>query len=85
MTACVTDNGSNFVKAFKEHQQQQVNSEFDEEGEVEDDGGVTFTDLHSVLTTTPDDDFQNGTFALPPLHMCAAHTLNLIASNEVDK
>ncbi|CAL8333628.1 unnamed protein product [Merluccius merluccius] len=53
----VTDNQSNFVKAFKEYQQH-VNIESDEE-EVEDDGEVTFTDLNSVLTTT-DNDAPNG-------------------------
>uniref|UniRef100_A0A3Q3FYN9 HAT C-terminal dimerisation domain-containing protein n=1 Tax=Labrus bergylta TaxID=56723 RepID=A0A3Q3FYN9_9LABR len=77
VTACVTDNGSNFVKAFKEHQQQQVESE----EEVEGDGEVEFTDLHSVLTA--DDDTQHGLCVLPPHHRCAAQTLNLIANNEV--
>ncbi|KAK1885388.1 Calfumirin-1, partial [Dissostichus eleginoides] len=36
VTACVTDNGSNFVKAFKEHQQRQVESN-EEEDEVDGD------------------------------------------------
>ena len=81
VTACVTDNGSNFVKAFKEHQQLQV--ELEEEGEEEEgDGEVEFTDLHSVLTA---DDAQHGQCVLPPHHRCAAHTLNLIANNEVVK
>uniref|UniRef100_A0A8C9X4J4 BED-type domain-containing protein n=1 Tax=Sander lucioperca TaxID=283035 RepID=A0A8C9X4J4_SANLU len=80
VTACVTDNGSNFVKAFKEHQ----HVETEEEDEVESDGEVDITDLHSVFTTD-DDDPEHGLCVLPPHHRCASHTLNLIANNEVDK
>ncbi|XP_056135159.1 uncharacterized protein LOC130111889 [Lampris incognitus] len=83
VTACVTDNGSNFVKSFKEFQQQQAQSECDEE-EMEEGGEVTFTDLHSVLSTT-NENAENSTCELPPHFRCAAHTLNLIANNEVDK
>lgn len=82
--ACVTDNGSNFVKAFKEYQQ--VESEEDEEEVVEEeDGKVAFTDLHSVLTGGDEEDTQQGLCVLPAHHRCAAHTLNLIANNEIDK
>ncbi|KAF3840281.1 hypothetical protein F7725_018998 [Dissostichus mawsoni] len=84
VTACVTDNGSNFVKAFKEHQQRQVESD-EEEDEVDGDGEADFTDLHSVLAAAKDDNAQDGLCVLPPHHRCAAHTLNLIANNEVDK
>jgi hypothetical protein len=81
VTACVTDNGSNFVKAFKEFQQAQPESdEEQEEGASE----VTFTDLHNAFTTATDDD-GHSICELPPHHRCAAHTLNLIANNEVDK
>uniref|UniRef100_A0A671KDJ4 HAT C-terminal dimerisation domain-containing protein n=1 Tax=Sinocyclocheilus anshuiensis TaxID=1608454 RepID=A0A671KDJ4_9TELE len=84
VTACVTDNGSNFIKAFKEYQQ--VESEEDEEKEVEeDDGEVAFTDLHSVLTGGNDEDAQQGLCVLPAHYRCAAHTLNLIANNEIGK
>ncbi|CAL8318113.1 unnamed protein product [Merluccius merluccius] len=40
------DNGSNFVKAFKDYQQQ-VNIESDEEEEVEDDGEASCSTIAS--------------------------------------
>ncbi|KAK1884417.1 Transposable element Hobo transposase [Dissostichus eleginoides] len=84
VTACVTDNGSNFVKAFKEHQQWQVESD-EEEDDVDGDGEADFTDLHSVFAAAKDDNARDGLCVLPPHHRCVAHTLNLIANNEVDK
>ncbi len=83
VTACVTDNGSNFVKAFKEYQQ--VESEEEKEKEVDDDGEVAFTDLHSLLTGGDDEEAQQSLCMLPPHHRCAAHTLNLNATNEINK
>ncbi|KAI4832835.1 hypothetical protein KUCAC02_015779 [Chaenocephalus aceratus] len=46
--------GSNFVKAFKEHQQRQVESD-----EVDGNGEADFTDLHSVLAATKDDNARS--------------------------
>ncbi|CAB4054495.1 unnamed protein product [Lepeophtheirus salmonis] len=50
-SVCVTDNGSNFLKEFKDFHQ--VEPESDEEQE-EEASEVNFTDLHNVLTTATD-------------------------------
>lgn len=67
VTATVTDNGSNFVKAFRMFEQ----SDSDEESEEDEE--VTFTDVAQTLSTDYD-----GQFSLPPHLRCASHTLNLI-------
>ncbi|KAG1960255.1 zinc finger BED domain-containing protein 4-like [Pimephales promelas] len=71
--ATVTDNGNNFVKAFKE-----FSSEDDQE--LEDS---RFEDLGSILC----DGEMGGDFFLsyflPPHQRCAAQTLNLIASKDL--
>lgn len=73
--ATVTDNGSNFVKAFREFEA--------EEGAPDElDDGIRFTDVNAVLDMEGDDELP---FYLPPHQRCAAHTLNLIATNEVQK
>ena len=74
--ATVTDNGSNFVKAFREF-------ESTEEAAVDGlDDGIRFLDMDTVLETKGDEELH---FSLPPHQRCAAHTLNLIATNGVDK
>ena len=74
--ATVTDNGSNFVKAFREF-------ESTEEAAVDElDDGIRFLDMDAVLEMEGDEELH---FSLPPHQRCAAHTLNLIATNGVDK
>lgn len=76
VTATVTDNGSNFIKAFKVYAPPASDTD---EGDEEDEG-VAFTDVGEVLSTNPE-----GQFSLPPHFRCASHTLNLISTNDVDK
>ncbi|KAK0155357.1 hypothetical protein N1851_002314 [Merluccius polli] len=85
VVATVTDNGSNFVKAFKVYQPQPV-TESDDETEVGEStptvDDVTFLDLSEILTA---EDESDGQLSLPPHHRCASHTINLISTNDVDK
>jgi len=79
ITATVTDNGSNFVKAFKRYQPlEESDSEEDDEDEV------TFTDINDALQATDDND-GDVVITLPPHKRCASHTLNLISCTDVDK
>uniref|UniRef100_A0A8C6UZ75 Transposase n=1 Tax=Neogobius melanostomus TaxID=47308 RepID=A0A8C6UZ75_9GOBI len=73
ITATVTDNGSNFVKAFK------MFASTEPYEEEEDEQDVVFTDMEELLGTT------EGQFSLPPHFRCASHTLNLISCNDIDK
>ena len=91
--ATITDNGSNFVKAFLVYSSSLLDSSdtavtiADAEEETED---VAFEDVSELLTldleeTNTDDDLTQVQYKLPPHYRCAAHTLNLIASKDVDK
>lgn len=63
----VTDNGSNFVKAFRDHGVQ--NFKLQEE-DMDDDDNVPV--------------FQNDEL-LPKHHRCSSHTLNLLATTDLNK
>ena len=90
--ATITDNGSNFVKAFSvyallDSSDTAVTIAEDAEEETED---VAFEDVGELLTldleeTNTDDDLTQVQYELPPHYRCAAHTMNLIASKDVDK
>ena len=99
VTATVTDNASNFVKAFTVfHQLPQDSSsvstdaaipvieENSEETEQDTDTEeVTFENLDELLTLDEASDFTQVQYDLPPHQRCAAHTLNLVASTDIDK
>ncbi|XP_034556142.1 uncharacterized protein LOC117824687 [Notolabrus celidotus] len=76
ITATVTDNGSNFVKAFqvyKPHEDCEDNTD-----------EVTFTNITDVLQRSGADD-EDDMISLPPHKRCASHTLSLISCTDVDK
>ncbi|CAI5678514.1 unnamed protein product [Oreochromis niloticus] len=75
ITSTVTDNGSNFVKAFKVYQPP---PESDDSEDEEDE--VTFVSIGDVLPNGADD-----AISLPPHQRCASHTMNLISCTDVEK
>ncbi|CAI5682826.1 unnamed protein product [Oreochromis niloticus] len=77
VSATVTDNGSNFVKAFNEY------GDSETEDGLEDTDDVQFDDVTTVLEEEQEHEELN--FFLPPHQRCAAHTLNLIATTDLDK
>uniref|UniRef100_A0A8C5GN46 BED-type domain-containing protein n=1 Tax=Gouania willdenowi TaxID=441366 RepID=A0A8C5GN46_GOUWI len=89
ITATVTDNGSNFVKAFKVyHPVQGDDSEEDEDDseEDEDEDDETFVDLHDALQDiNVEEGMEVDVVTLPPHHRCASHTANLISCSDVNK
>lgn len=83
VVATVTDNGSNFVKAFNVYQPVTESDDETEEGEstpTNDD--VTYLDMSEILSAVDESECQ---LSLPPHHRCASHTINLISTNDVDK
>ena len=89
VTATVTDNGSNFVKAFASFASQLPGgSDGASSHDNEEDDDVTFSNLHDLMVMdqdSGDDDLTQVEYELPPHQRCAAHTLNLVASKDVDK
>lgn len=73
VVATITDNGSNFIKAFKEYGVQPM--AVSAEGEVVDDPDVEedVAQFHEI------------TSYLPSHERCASHTLNLLASTDFNK
>ncbi|XP_064479251.1 uncharacterized protein LOC135392473 [Ornithodoros turicata] len=79
VTKVVTDNGSNFVKAFRVLGQ----TELAADGHMEDNDATTDSiDLTTILNGASHGDVR---VPLPPHHRCSAHTLNLVATVDASK
>ncbi len=78
----VTDNGSNFVKAFEQFSKQSgADNEQQTQTYLEQqaDGEVIFTEVNPLLS---DNSSSTNGFLLPPHQRCASHTLNLVAVHD---
>ena len=85
VVATVTDNASNFAKAFRVYQPAVPSSDAESEGEeeqVDEEDDVTFTDVTELLSV---DEAVDAQITLPPHYRCASHTINLISTTDVKK
>lgn len=94
----ITDNGANFVKAFRifsiplafplppqtdvESDTSQAATNTDEDSNDADEE-IQFADLHAALESAGDS--GENEYTLPEHSPCASHTLNLIATHDVEK
>ncbi|GLV38548.1 hypothetical protein CBL_05096 [Carabus blaptoides fortunei] len=86
IVAAITDNGSNFVKAFKEYGINIENaSEFNHSNEEEDSDAESNIDFEKIPYYESEAEEENVKIKLPKHLRCASHTLNLIATTDVAK
>ena len=100
ITATITDNGSNFVKAFtvfhnpsldlssvsaEEIPVLSMDEDSDEFLEYTDMEEIVFENVDQLVTMETEDELTQVQYNLPSHEKCAAHTLNLVAGTDIDK
>ena len=78
---CVTDSGSNFVKAFKVFAHQEASGPSQDQGDIQsadEEQPLVAEPVNELLTEGPEEGTEM--YDLPPHFRCAAHRLNLIAT-----
>ena len=87
VVATITNNGSNFVKAFSVYSIPSSQCSVPEDPEVEDEDECIFEDMDELLQIDngETEDLAQVQYELLPHEKCAAHTLNLVASTDIDK
>ncbi|CAD6215394.1 GSCOCG00011182001-RA-CDS, partial [Cotesia congregata] len=85
--ATVTDNGSNFIKAFKEFGVDVSDKDLFDSSEVScDDNDEEIFDALDDISVRAEEEFDlTCEIALPQHLRCASHTLNLIATTDISK
>ena len=90
VVATITDNGSNFVKAFSVYSipsSESSKESVQEDPEVVDEDECIFEDMDELLQIDNGEaeDLTQVQYELPSQERCAAHLLNLVASTDIDK
>ena len=80
ITRTITDNASNFAKAFREFGFKEQNENDDQESSED---VVNFESINGMVTFTGENDEE--LFVLSTQEKCFAHTLSLIATTDIKK
>lgn len=82
IVSTITDNGSNFVKAFSEFGLKCPTNEEDNDDDDDDAGGDTDNESNDEMMAYFE--FNENVTTLPKHKRCASHTLNLLATTDIN-